>query len=265
MPRVVAEDRIGPGRELSASGRVINPGHSLDGSTGLLCQRAAQRSPVRTAAYLGPGGGTDHGSFQPICRSAPGSSPARPRSFAPLTRADRAVSQLQAQQHLRDWFQKLLWDRQRSRPTTTAGRNGQRAESPRRLLDVALTVGVAEHKGLVEKGVEALKSPAADHRSLGVRGSGGRADTYLLVVCPTAGTRQPVPARARIPMVHVAGAKGSGRNTAADEGATGNKLKNGSTLVSKFQSRERLATIKISIICVKCNIIRDYCSTYCKY
>lgn len=68
-------------------------------------------SPVRTAAYLGPGGGTEHG---PSCRfagSAPGSTPARPRGFVPLSRANRAVLQPQAQQHLQDRVQNPLWKR----------------------------------------------------------------------------------------------------------------------------------------------------------
>lgn len=65
--------------------------------------------------------------------------------------------------------------------------------------------------------------------------------------------------------VWLAVAEGSRGNTAAGGGATVNKLKNRSALVSKFQSREGLAKIIISIISVKYNIIRDYSSTYCKY
>lgn len=147
-------------------------------------------------------------------------------------------------------------------------RKGQRTENRRRLFDVTLTVRVAKEKGLSEKAGEALQSPAAGYWGLGGEGRQKWKPSGHLPGrdAPSCGHRAAGPRRCPgSDGVCGPGAEGSRENTAAGGRATVNKLKNRSALVSKFQSREGLATIVISITSVRYNIIRHYSSTYCKY
>lgn len=129
--------------------------------------------------------------------------------------------------------------------------------------------GLRRGKDLTEKGGGAPQSPAAGHRGRAGEGRWRRRASGHLPAREAPGCghtaagprRSPGPAGVYGPAPR---RKGSGRNFAADGGAAGNKLENGSALVSKSQRRERLATIMISVTSVKYSIIRDYSSTYCK-
>lgn len=147
---------------------------------------------------------------------------------------------------------------------------GQRAESPRRLCSTWLSRrGLRRGKDLTEKGGGAPQSPAAGHR--GRAGEGRRrwrASGHLPArEAPGCGHTAAGPRRSPVPAGVCGPAprrNGSGRNFAVDGGAAGNKLENGSALVSKSQRGESLATIMISVTSVKYSIIRDCSSTYCK-
>lgn len=130
--------------------------------------------------------------------------------------------------------------------------------------------GLRRGKDLTEKGGGAPQPPAAGHRGRTGEGRGRwRASGHLPAAreAPGCGHTAAGPRRSPGPAGVCGPAprrNGSGRNFAADGGAAGNKLENGSALVSKSQRRERLATIMISVTSVKYSIIRDYSSTYCK-